>query len=89
MNNDGSIIITDENNNTKKVQLIFNFQIPEFNKSYIVYTFDEDKSGDEIDVIISEFDSISNEIKSIPEDQKDVVYTFYEEAKKKILGNDE
>lgn len=83
---EGFAIVTDDAGNQIKVQVIFGFEVEEYNKNYIVYTTESDSSSDEINVMISEFDKKTYEIKSIPEDEMNTVMEFYNNAKNIILN---
>ena len=83
--NPGLISVTDENNNKIEIQVIFGFGIPEYKKSYVVYTTECQSPQEEINVNISEYDNNTYEIKSIPEDELDFVMESYNNAKSMIL----
>lgn len=83
--NPGFISVTDENNNKIEIQVIFGFEIPEYKKSYVVYTTESKSPQEEINVNISEYDNNTYEIKSIPEDELDFVMESYNNAKSMIL----
>ena len=84
---EGTIIVTDENNNQIKVQIIFGFSVPEYNKNYIEYTTESDLDQEEINILISEYDGNTYEIKSIPEEEMEKVLDFYNSAKEMILSD--
>ena len=84
----GLITVTNENNEEIKVQVLFCFQIPDLNKYYVVYTTELDKEAEDIDIIISEFDSDANEIKAIPENEKEQVIKFYNAVKESLLKDE-
>lgn len=84
---DSSISIINENGNFMKVYLLFGFEIKELNKKYIAYTSDMDNDKDQVNVLISEIDSETNKIKSIPSNEMAIVKEFYNEAKRQILEN--
>ncbi len=87
MNNEkpGLISVTDENNNKIEIQVIFGFEVPEYKKSYVVYTTESQSPNEEINVNISEYDNNTYEIKSIPEEELDFVMECYNNAKTIIL----
>jgi len=85
--NEGTITLVDENNNSYRVQAILEFEVVELNKKYIVYTFDNNKNKDEYDVMISEFNSDTNEIIKIPENEKEFVLECYANLKESLLSN--
>ncbi len=85
---DGTITLTNENNEQIKVQALFSFEMPEFKKKYIVYTLNPDATLDEVNVLISEINYDTLEIKSIPEDEKSAVIEFYNSAKQMLLSED-
>ena len=74
---EGTITVVDENNNSIKAQYIFNFEIPEFNKKYLVYTLDANGENNQVEVLISEIDYETNQIKSIPEADLETVMECY------------
>lgn len=84
----GLINITTESGKTLDVQTIFEFEVPELKKKYLAYTLEANSPMDEINVLISEFDYDTNEIKSILENEKEVVLEFYNAAKEAILNDD-
>ena len=85
---EGTIVVVDEENNQLKIQVLFSFEVPDFKKNYVVYITDTDFNRDEIDVLISEYDSETYEIKSIPQDEMSVVLEFYKAAKDIIIGDE-
>ena len=79
--NDGTITVLNKDNEFVKIQIIFSFEIPEFKKRYIAYTYEANKESDEIDVLISEMDWDTYEIKNIPKNEIDLVLEYYNNAK--------
>ena len=81
------ITLVDENNKEIKVRVMFEFEVEELNKKYIVYTPDFDTEGSECNVIISEFDSNTYEIKPIPDKEKEFVLECYTKLKESLLSD--
>lgn len=86
VNNDGTIIVTDENNNQIKVNYIFGFEIPDFNKRYVVYTINPDMNAKTNKVLISEMEYDTYDIKSIPEEEISTVMEYYNYIVDKITS---
>ena len=74
---EGSITVFDEDNNSTKVHFIFDFEVPEFNKRYLVYTLNANSQTEGVDILISEIDFNTYEIKSIPEKDLTTVIECY------------
>ena len=85
----GTIEIVDENNKKVKIQVLFSFEATEYKKKYVVYTTDLNNEDDEIEILISEINPDTFEIKSIPDDEADSVMELYESAKQMILNKEE
>jgi uncharacterized protein YrzB (UPF0473 family) len=68
-----------ENNKPITVEIFFSFEIEELNKSYIVYSVNDDDINEDVNVLISEIHD--NRIVSIPEKEKEMVLLFYENIK--------
>ncbi len=86
IDNEGRLTVIDENNNKIDVFVLFIFEREELNKKYVAYTLDHDIEGKEdINILISEIDPETNQIKSINEEEMPMVKELYEEAKKTIL----
>ena len=86
--NNVNIVVYDEEGNEIKAFFILDFEIPEFNKKYVVYTLDLDSDKEDMEVLISEIDYETNEVKSIPTNEMETVLNVYEELKQQLL-NDE
>jgi len=82
-----NIEIIKENGEKLKVEVILAFNVPETNKDYIAYTIDDDPNSIIGMVLINEFDSQTNQIKKIPESEKDVVLKAYEEVKNAVIND--
>ena len=73
--------VTNEDGTKTTIEILFGFDIKEYNKHYVAYTIDDDGKQEMVDVLISELDD-NNVIKSIPFEEREEVYAAYEEAKK-------
>ena len=82
-----NIEIIKENGEKLKVEVILAFNVPETNKDYIAYTIDDDPDSVIGMVLINEFDSQTNQIKKIPESEKDAVLKAYEEVKNAVIND--
>jgi len=69
------------------IEIILSFIIEELNKEYVVYTINDDGISNDVNIIISEIEYINNipKIKSIPEEEKEMVILFYNNVKKSIV----
>ena len=69
------------------IEILLNFKIEELNKEYVVYTINDDNVSEEVDMIISEIYYENNipKIKSIAEDEKEMVILFYNDIKNSIV----
>jgi len=69
------------------IEILLNFKIEELNKEYVVYTINDDNVSEEVDMIISEIYYENNipKIKSIDEDEKEMVILFYNDIKNSIV----
>ncbi len=83
---DNIVTVKRENGEDIKIEIILSFKVEELNKQYIVYTINDDKTSAEVPILISEIDSNTQRIKSIPESQKDIVLKMYNEIKEKIIN---
>lgn len=89
INNDGSITVTNEEGKELKVYVLFNFEVVEFKKKYIAYTTNMDSESNEVDVLISEIDYDTYEIKSIPVEDMEHVLEIYKNIKESLLAEGE
>jgi hypothetical protein len=66
------------------VEIMGGFEIEELKKSYALCSYDDEA------VVIMEIEKNGNEIviKSIPDDEKEMVVLFYQSLKKEMLGDD-
>lgn len=86
MNNNVKTVIN-ENGEEIRLEILFSFRVDELNKGYIVYSVNDDGVSDDVTVCISEF-YIENDvpkIKSIDENEKEMVLLFYESVKSSIV----
>ena len=83
--NEGIIKVLDSINNERTVNVIFSFEVPEFKKRYIAYTFEAESDKEDIDVLISEMDYDTYEIKKIPIEEIDLVLEYYNTTKELLL----
>ena len=70
------------------IELLFNFEIKELNKNYVVYTLNDDGVSEDVNVLISEiyYDDKTPRIKSIEESEKEMVVLFYNNIKNSIVN---
>ena len=50
--NNGRLIVKDENNNEVAIQVLFSFEVPEYNLNYIAYTFGVSTGEDDMEVLM-------------------------------------
>lgn len=90
INKDGSITIINEDGSQVKVCVLFNFEIEEYRKKYIAYTIITDEMSedvsDDMEVLLSEIDYDTNEVKSIPESEMETVLSIYNQIKESLLN---
>lgn len=69
------------------IEILLSFKIEELNKQYVVYTINDDNISEDVSVIISEIYYENNipKIKSINEDEKEMVILFYNDIKNSIV----
>lgn len=70
------------------IEILFNFEIKELNKNYVIYTLNDNGFSENVNVLISEIyykDKIPM-IKSIDEKEKEMVILFYENIKNSIVN---
>ena len=79
------MIVKDENGTEIKVEVLFSFGVEEYKKNYIAYTLNDDDLSATATVFISELDSETSKILSIPFEEKEFVLKTYEEVKKMIM----
>ena len=70
------------------IELLFNFEIKELNKNYVVYTLNDDGVSEDVNVLISEiyYEGDIPRIKSIDESEKEMVVIFYNDIKNSIVN---
>lgn len=70
------------------IEIILSFRIEELNKEYVVYTINDDNISDDVNIIISEIEYTNNvpKIKSILEEEKEMVILFYNNIKNSIAS---
>jgi len=75
-----------ENNEEITLEIILNFRIDEFNKEYVAYTINDNDVDEDVVVFISELYYENNipKIKSIKEEEKEMVLLFYNNIKETI-----
>ncbi len=71
-----------ENGETITVDVILGFEIEELNKKYIAYTLNDNGEDEDVDVLISEVEN--NKLKSIPDEEINIVLEYYNEAKELV-----
>jgi uncharacterized protein YrzB (UPF0473 family) len=76
------ITIDRENGETITVDIILGFEIEELNKKYIAYTLNDNGEDEDVDVLISEVEN--NKLKSIPDEEINIVLEYYNEAKELV-----
>ena len=79
---DNKIVLDREDGESITVEIILSFEIEELNKKYIAYTLNDNEEDEDVDVLISEIED--NKIKSVPEDEIEMVLEYYENAKSLI-----
>lgn len=67
------------------IDVIMGFEIEELGKKYVAYTLNDNGEDEDVDVLISEIDDHS--MKSIPDEEINIVLQYYEEAKSLIEEN--
>ncbi len=78
------VIVKSEDGEDIKIELILSFKIEEYHKQYVVYTLNDDSESSSSAIFISEIDR-DGKLISIPNEQKEIVLAFYEEAKKTLM----
>ena len=79
---DNKITFDRENGETITVDVILGFEIEELNKKYIAYTLNDNGEDEDVDVLISEVEN--NKLKSIPDEEINIVLEYYNEAKELV-----
>lgn len=82
--------IIDEAGNEIKIDIIMQFKIEELNKEYAVFTVNDDGKSEEVYINITELEKIPSgeyQMKMIPENEKNMVLTFYDSIRDSINGN--
>lgn len=69
-----------------EVEVIGGFKIDELEKEYSICVYDDDKNSDKVMISIMEIED--GNLVSIPEEEKEIVLTFYESFKESILGGE-
>ena len=80
---DNRVTYDREDGGTITIDLILSFEINELNKKYIVYTLNDNGLDEDVDVFISELEN--NKIKSIPNNEVEMVLEYYENAKSLVV----
>ncbi len=70
------------------VKILFSFVVEGTNKAYIVYTFDSRSEKEVVDVLISEVDMETRQIKEIPEAEIATVKEYYEKVKNGLINKE-
>ncbi len=78
-------IYINENGEEIKVEVILSFEVEELNKCYIAYTINDDDSYETAVVLISEYNSDTNQLLPISFEDKDKVLAVYNDIKKIIF----
>ena len=79
------IVVTTEDNRALEITVLLVFELPEFNKKYVLYYLENDNADENVTMFISEFNPITNEIKEIDKDEIDIIKNVYLEIKKDAL----
>ena len=66
-----------------EVEVIGGFKIDELNKEYILCTYDDSNDSDKFMMCIMEINN--GELVSIPDNEKEIVFNFYQSVKESIL----
>lgn len=74
------------NNKEIEVDVIGGFKIEELNKEYVLCVYDDDKKNDK--VMISIMEICDGELVSIPNEEKEIVFSFYQSFKESIIGGE-
>ena len=82
------IVVTTEDNRALEITVLLVFELPEFNKKYVLYYLENDNADENVTMFISEFNPITNEIKEIDKDEIDIIKNVYLEIKKDALKED-
>ena len=83
-----TLTIYDENGKEIKIKVMFTFTTQNTNKRYVVYTLDDSKETDPVNILISEVDTETYRIKEIPENEIPTVIEYYKQIKKTVLANE-
>lgn len=83
---DNYVIVKKENGEDIKIEIILSFTIEELKKQYIVYTINDDNTSPEVPILISEISQDTKRIRSIPENEKDIVLEVYNNLREKMLN---
>ena len=83
---DNYVIVKKENGEDIKIEIILSFTIEELKKQYIVYTINDDNTSPEVPILISEINQDTKRIRSIPENEKDIVLEVYNNLREKMLN---
>lgn len=86
---DNFVIVKRENGEQIKIEIVLSFKIAEYNKQYIAYTINNDNIQDDVPLLISEIDPVTQKIKNIPENEKSIVLETYNQVKNSILNENE
>ncbi len=86
---DNFVIVKRENGEQIKIEIVLSFKIEEYNKQYIAYTINNDNIQDDVPLLISEIDPVTQKIKNIPENEKSIVLETYNQVKNSILNENE
>lgn len=87
INDNGEMIVIDENGNPIKINALFNFEVPEIKKKYIAYVIEKEEETELEDVFISEIDCDTNKIRSIPIEDMKYVSEMYNKVKEELLNS--
>jgi uncharacterized protein YrzB (UPF0473 family) len=78
-------VVTNEDGEQVRIEILFGFDVPEYNKHYVAYTINDDGESEHVNVLLAEYDGEYN-IKSIPFEEREEVVSAYE-SMKQIIDN--
>ena len=89
MNSDvnGRITVENENHEAITIQVLYTFDNEENKKRYVVYTPDINNKKNTVNILISELDYDTYELKDIDEDEVEMVMQYYKASKEELLNS--
>ena len=78
-------VVTNENGEEIRIEILFGFDVPEYGKHYVAYTINDDGVSEHVNVLLAEYDG-NFQIKSIPFEEREEVVAAYE-SMKQIIEN--